>query len=67
MIIHMILFMVLMVLAIFDDYLWNKTLEYIEIEDYEKACRLDKALRWTWFLTNLTNIGILSLQAYMSI
>ena len=67
MITHMILFMVLMVLAIIDCTLWYKTLDYIEIEDYQKACRYDKALRWSWFLTNLTNIGILSLQVYMSV
>ena len=56
-----------MVLALVDYSLWYKTLDYIEVEDLEKACRFDKALRWTWFLTNLTNIGILSLQAYMSV
>ena len=66
MIVHTTLFLSLMILVIIDYILWSRT---IWLEDYDhrtRACRYDYALKFTWALTDITQIGIITLQCFMA-
>ena len=69
MIVHTVLFLSLIVFAFLDFALWSRIL-YLTRDTMEPgnvtACRFYQTFRFSWTITDIINIGILSLQTFMS-
>ena len=66
MVVHTVLFLSFMLLCILNYLLWSTTLKFHFKGDYRMSCVYQLSLSVTWALTDICNIGILSLQIYMS-